>query len=279
MGDSAVNDTQLDMLLEISIAAGLEILAVYNQQEAIEISRKDDDSPITIADKNAHHLIENRLQKWTPEIPVFSEESDAIDSATRRSWERYWLVDPLDGTKEFIKRNGEFTVNIALVEKGVATVGVVHVPVSGVSYLGRVGFGAYKCDKEGCRKISTSTLDTSAAVRVVASRSHRGELVDKMLLDIEREIAAVELVSMGSSLKMCLIAEGMADFYPRLAPTSEWDTAAAHAVLSAAGGRIVDIDFKDLRYNQRESILNPHFIAMGDNSYPWQAIVRASLEA
>ena len=267
------------MLLEISIAAGLEILAVYNQQEAIEFSKKADDSPITIADKNAHHLIERRLHEWTPQIPVFSEESEAIDFSTRRNWETYWLVDPLDGTKEFLKRNGEFTVNIALVEKGVATVGVVHVPVSGISYLGRVGVGAYKCDKEGCRKILTSNLNIDAAVRVVASRSHRGELVDRMMLDIEREIGVVELVSMGSSLKMCLIAEGMADFYPRLAPTSEWDTAAAHAVLSAAGGSIVDTNFKELRYNQKESLLNPYFIAMGDNSYPWQAIVRASLEA
>ncbi|MBT3530330.1 MAG: 3'(2'),5'-bisphosphate nucleotidase CysQ [Gammaproteobacteria bacterium] len=277
MGDIALNDEQLESLLDIAAAAGREILTVYNQSEAIEVEKKADDSPITLADRNAHKLIEARLQEWTPEIPVFSEESDTIEPSVRKSWDKYWLVDPLDGTKEFVKRNGEFTVNIALIENGVATAGVVHVPVSGITYLGRVGLAAYKIEKARCTKISVSNLDQNAAVRIVASRSHKGESLEKLIRHIEHKLGEVEVVSMGSSLKMCLIAEGKADIYPRLAPTSEWDTAAAHAVVSAAGGRIVDTGFKDLRYNQKELLLNPNFIALGDSAYPWQSLLSASL--
>ena len=166
MGDIALNDEQLESLLDIAAAAGREILTVYNQSEAIEVEKKADDSPITLADRNAHKLIEARLQEWTPEIPVFSEESDTIEPSVRKSWDKYWLVDPLDGTKEFVKRNGEFTVNIALIENGVATAGVVHVPVSGITYLGRVGLAAYKIEKARCTKISVSNLDQNAAVRI-----------------------------------------------------------------------------------------------------------------
>lgn len=273
-------DQQLSAVRDIAIAAGNEILAVYNQAEAIEVTLKDDDSPLTEADRRAHALIVERLESLTPELPVLSEESDSIDFATRSGWDRYWLVDPLDGTKEFVKRNGEFTVNIALIEQGRAILGVVHVPVTGISYLGRLGVGAFKQEQDHSHSaISCLPVDnTTHPLRVVASRSHRGELVDKVIVAIETELGETQVVSMGSSLKICLLAEGAADIYPRLALTSEWDTAAAHAVLSAAGGEIYDTQFQPLRYNQKDVLLNPFFIALADTAYPWQALLQNSLD-
>lgn len=267
-------DQQLNALRDIAVSAGREILSVYNSDQAIAVTAKADNSPLTDADRRAHRLIEERLKNLTPDIPVLSEESELTDYQIRRSWERYWLVDPLDGTKEFVKRNGEFTVNIALIEKGRAHVGVVHVPVSGVTYLGKVGYGAWKQDGSGIVAIASSSFNAAGKpVRIVASRSHRGELLDGVIHIIETEIGKTELVSMGSSLKICLLAEGKADIYPRLAPTCEWDTAAAHAVLSAAGGKIVDTDFKPLLYNQKAEMLNPYFLALADSDYPWQQLL------
>ncbi|NQV68537.1 MAG: 3'(2'),5'-bisphosphate nucleotidase CysQ [Pseudohongiella sp.] len=267
-------DQQLDALRDIVVSAGREILSVYNSDQAIAVTDKADNSPLTDADRRAHRLIEDRLKNLTPDIPVLSEESEMIDFQIRRSWQRYWLVDPLDGTKEFIKRNGEFTVNIALIEQGRASMGVVHVPVSGISYLGKLGSGAWKQDGESIVAIHSSRLKPlDNLVRVVVSRSHRGELLDGIIQIIETELGETEVVSMGSSLKICLLAEGKADIYPRLAPTCEWDTAAAHAVLSAAGGEIVDIEFRPLRYNQKSELLNPYFFALADSAYPWQQLL------
>ena len=236
------DDQQLDAVKDIAVAAGCEILAVYNQHKNIDVTIKDDNSPLTEADRRAHVLIVSRLEALTPNLPVLSEESDAIDYQSRKTWERYWLVDPLDGTKEFVKRNGEFTVNIALIENGQATEGIVHVPVTGVTYLGKLGAGAWKQESDlSSTIIASAAIGThSSAVRVVASRSHRDDKLDRLINIIEAEHGETEVVSMGSSLKICLLAEGKADIYPRLAPTSEWDTAAAHAVLSAAGGEIFD---------------------------------------
>lgn len=267
-------DRQLDALTNIAIEAGAEILSVYNQAGPASVTTKADDSPLTDADRRAHDLIQKRLNSLTPDWPVLSEESDQIAYETRRRWDRYWLVDPLDGTKEFLKRNGEFTVNIALIEHGCAIAGVVHVPVTGVSYIGKLGLGAWKLEGKQCSAIRTSSLEPGKTpVRIVASRSHRGELLDRLIGVIESEFGSAEVVSMGSSLKMCLLAEGKADIYPRLAPTCEWDTAAAHAVLAAAGGDIVDTKFEPLRYNQKSELLNPHFLALADCSYPWQRLL------
>ena len=256
-------------------AAGAEILAVYQQSQAIEVSLKSDDSPLTEADQRAHQLIVTELARLTPDIPILSEESDSIDPETRRQWRTYWLVDPLDGTKEFISRNGEFTVNIALIESGVATLGVVHVPVSGLSYLGICGQGAWKQLAEGeALAISTATLNPDLKrVTVAASRNHKGEHMAALIKHLAAALGQVELIDMGSSLKICLAAEGKVDIYPRLAPTCEWDTAAAHAILKAAGGELVDAHFKPLRYNQKQNLLNPHFFAIADPSYPWQALI------
>ena len=225
----------LNEVKDIAIAAGVEILEVYNSDRAIAVTTKQDDSPITDADRRANRLIIDRLSKLTPDIPLLSEESDAIDFSQRKSWQRYWLIDPLDGTKEFISRNGEFTVNIALIENNTAVAGVVYVPVSGVSYLGGIGLGAWKqdlnCPDAVANPIKCRLMEQEIGVSIVASRRHRGEDLDAVIQQIEGQLGKVAIVSMGSSLKMCLLAEGRADIYPRLAPTSEWDTAAAQVRL------------------------------------------------
>jgi 3'(2'), 5'-bisphosphate nucleotidase len=267
----------LNAVNEIAIAAGCEILDVYNSDQAIEVSTKQDDSPLTDADRRAHRLIVDRLSRLTPDIPLLSEESDAIDYALRKSWQRYWLIDPLDGTKEFINRNGEFTVNIALIENGQSVAGVVHVPVTGISYFGGIGLKAWKqdCNQAGseAQAIASRPMQDNIAVRIVASRRHLGQQLDALVVKIEKHFGEATLLNMGSSLKMCLLAEGSADIYPRMAPTSEWDTAAAHGILSAAGGEIVDLRFQPLRYNSKPELLNPYFIALADPLYPWQELL------
>lgn len=267
----------LNAVNEIAIAAGSEILDVYNSEQAIEVSTKQDDSPLTDADRRAHLLIVDRLSSLTPNIPLLSEESDAIDYSLRKSWQRYWLIDPLDGTKEFINRNGEFTVNIALIENGQSVAGVVHVPVTGISYFGGIGIGAWKqninqLDNE-VQLIVSQAMQENSGVRIVASRRHLGEQLDALVEKIENHFGKATLLSMGSSLKMCLLAEGSADIYPRMAPTCEWDTAAAHGILCAAGGEIVDLQFRPLRYNSKPELLNPFFIALADRTYPWKQLL------
>ncbi len=254
----------LEPLLDIVRIASRRILEIYATDFAV--NRKSDQSPVTAADMAAHDAIVRGLQRLTPELPVLSEESSQIPFSERCRWDRYWLVDPLDGTKEFINRNGDFTVNIALVQEHAPVVGVVHIPVENLSYYGVVGAGAYRV-KSGAapQAIQVRPLD-GKTVRVVASRSHRGELLDGYL----EKLGIHEIVSRGSALKFCLVAEGAADVYPRLGPTSEWDTAAGHAVLLAAGGHVINVDGAPLRYNTKESLLNPHFIAYADASRDWR---------
>ena len=264
----------------IARRAGAAIMEVYSRAETLAVQYKEDDSPLTEADQRANAVIAAALDKLAPRLPVLSEESARPGWETRRRWRRYWLVDPLDGTKEFVKRNGEFTVNIARVNDGVAELGVVHVPVSGVSYLGEIGRGAFRREAGAapvpikCRPILRSGAESAPrSLKVVASRSHLDAHLRPVVERLESEFGAVELVNLGSSLKFCLIAEGRADVYPRLAPTSEWDTAAAHAVLAAAGGEICDTRFKPLRYNQKDGLLNPNFVAVGDQRQDWPAIL------
>jgi 3'(2'), 5'-bisphosphate nucleotidase len=280
MGTATVITTIDSLVIEkIAVDAGKEILNVYNGNSPVKVTTKADNSPLTDADCAADTLITARLQASFPDIPILSEESTSIDYATRRTWPRYWLVDPLDGTKEFISRNGEFTVNIALIENGDPVLGVVHVPVLGDTYSGRAGKGATKIDAQGNRQsiYSAKMTPSSSSIRIVASRNHRGDQLEKLIDDITLNIGKTEVVSMGSSLKMCLVAEGLADFYPRLAPTCEWDTAAAHGVLVAAGGQIVGLDFQPLRYNQKDDLLNPDFIAIADMAFDWQPVVSRAL--
>ncbi len=268
----------LDKVVALSKQAGEAILKVYADAEGMEIDTKADDSPVTAADLAAHAILEPVLTGLLDGVPVLSEEGEVPDFATRSSWDRYWIIDPLDGTKEFIKRNGEFTVNVALVENGEPVLGVVHVPVLDITYTGLKGVGAEKITAEGRQAIQTRRItDVQAngeSVGVVASRSHGAEAADALLERIGDALGEVELKNMGSSLKLCLVAEGAADLYPRLALTSEWDTAAAQAVVEAAGGTVVDIDLNLLRYNQKDSLLNPFFYVIGDNSYDWDGLLR-----
>ena len=248
-----------DGVIAIARQAAVDILAVYESEFAVE--HKDDRSPLTAADLAAHRRIVSGLQVLTPDIPVLSEESKGIDIAQRRTWSRFWLVDPLDGTREFIKRNGEFTVNIALIEDGVATFGVIQQPVSGGLWHGTLGAGAFRRDVDGNLDTAISVRKPATApLRIAASRSHR-DARTQALLDA---LTGSEAVACGSSLKFCRIAEGELDLYPRFGPTSEWDTAAGQAILEAAGGAVLDARGRPFRYNQRASLLNGDFIAFGD---------------
>ncbi|WP_457665695.1 3'(2'),5'-bisphosphate nucleotidase CysQ [Thiolapillus sp.] len=250
---------------QIARDAGAAILQVYAQD--FEVQEKADSSPLTQADMASHRLIESALGKLTPGIPVLSEESAAIPYAQRSQWSRYWLIDPLDGTREFVKRNGEFTVNIALIDEGYPVLGVVHVPVTGVTYFGDTRAGAFRQEADGNPQHIEVTRPCASPIRVAGSRSHAGDSLVKFL----QKLPPHEMVSMGSSLKLCLVAEGKADIYPRLGPTSEWDTAAAQAVVEAAGGQVTDTDLQRLAYNQKDSLLNPHFLVFGDDTIDWKA--------
>lgn len=265
----SVHGALLPKVLEIAGLAGQRILAIY--QTEFEVDAKADDSPLTAADLAAHEAIVSGLGALTPGWPVLSEESAEDSAATRQGWERYWLVDPLDGTKEFVKRNGEFTVNIALIEDGAPVLGVVHVPVKGVDYYGCEGLGAFRREAGGDARPISVTSPAAEPVRVVGSRSHRGSSLDAFL----ERLGEHEMVAMGSSLKLCLVADGSADVYPRLGPTSEWDTAAADAVVRAAGGRVVQLDGTPLAYNKPGEILNPYFLVYGDASRDWLALLAA----
>ena len=229
------------------------------------ITRKADESPLTRADLASHELISAELTANWPDIPVLSEESADIPWPTRRKWRQYWLVDPLDGTKEFINRNGEFTVNIALIRNHQPVIGIVHVPVTDTSYFGALETGAWRRQGENeARRIGVRRPSASPSI-IVGSRSHANPELNSQL----EQLGPHELVSMGSSLKFCRVAEGVADFYPRLGPTCEWDTAAAQGVVEAAGGRVVKSDGSALDYNKKESFLNPHFFVYGDPQKAW----------
>ncbi len=265
--------TLLKETSRIARRAGDAILEIYrgfasNRGVDPGVTYKKDDSPLTRADLASHRVIAAALEELTPDIPLLSEEGADIAYDQRRDWQRFWLIDPLDGTKEFIRRNGEFTVNIALIESGTPVLGIVHVPVLARTFSGAAGLGAW-CREgddggQGAPIRAAGTGDDT--LQVAASRSHPGPHLAAFL----EQLPEHKLKSMGSSLKLCLVGEGRADLYPRLGPTMEWDTAAAHAVVTAAGGRVLDFDGNALRYN-KENLLNPYFIVLGERSVPWRA--------
>lgn len=249
--------------IALATAAGAAILDVYAQDFSVE--HKDDRSPLTQADLASHRIIVEGLRALTPDLPVLSEEDADIPWSVRRTWSRYWLVDPLDGTREFVKKNGEFTVNIALVEGGVPVLGVVYAPVFDYLLHAERGGGAFL--RESGEDIAVMTRrPATAPLRVAASRSH----LDDRTAAVLQRMGDTERHGLGSSLKFCRIAEGRIDVYPRFGPTSEWDTAAAQCVLEAAGGVVLRLDGAPLDYNRKENILNPHFIALGDADLPWR---------
>lgn len=262
----------LEPVREIARAAAERILSIYEADFAVR--EKQDRSPLTEADMASHECIVVGLSKLTPGIPVLSEESKALPFAERSKWRRYWLVDPLDGTKEFIKKNGEFTVNIALIDRHEPVLGVVHVPVTETTYYAAEGAGCFRMAPGDAEPVQLKTRQANPTKLVVSgSRSHGGETLQKFVQSLPGE---VEFIAKGSSLKLCLVAEGLADIYPRFGPTSEWDTAAAQCVVEQAGGIVVDLDFQPIRYNAKDDILNPFFLVIADPSFGWRKWVEAS---
>lgn len=244
--------------------AGERILTVY--RDGFEVTSKADCTPLTTADMEAHHIIEAGLKNLSFKAPVLSEESGHIPAEERHGWETYWLVDPLDGTREFIKRNGEFTVNIALIHKGLPVLGVVYAPVLDLCYYACTSCGAWKQEKD--KAPSQIHVHSGKRDKVVVARSRSPETGPNMRTFLDK-LGDHDEVSMGSALKSCLVAEGAADVYARLGPTSEWDTGAAQCIVEEAGGHITDLKMKDLRYNTRESLINPHFFVFGTDEYHW----------
>lgn len=245
-----------DEVKKIAKRAGDSIMEIY-KEEHIDYVNKEDASPVTKADYSAHEIIVRELGKFSNKLPLISEESSLIKFSERRKWDRYWLIDPLDGTKEFIKKNGEFTINIALISKGVPIFGVVYAPAVDELYWGSQSNGAwFKKGGYYPQKISCLKHKKGDTWKVVGSRSHPSSSMSEYLV----KLGNYELIPMGSSLKICVVARGAAHLYPRFGPTSEWDTAAAHAVVRSAGGDIFTLQGEPLRYNQKDSLLNPQFI-------------------
>lgn len=279
MSDILTSDFLKHLLPQVEAAcvtAGEAILKVYQRQGGFAVETKADNSPVTDADFAAHNVLESSLAALLPDTPVLSEESDIPSYTERRRWRLYWLVDPLDGTKEFISGNGEFTVNVALIDGGKPVLGVVHVPVTKTTYTGIRGLGASKSANNQRHRIVARALPVSnqqEPVTLALSRRHRGEALAPLLKQLEDELGPLETKAVGSSLKFCMVAEGRADLYPRLGPTSEWDTAAAQAIVEAAGGMVVDKDFKPLRYNMKEELINPDFFVLGDPGFHWQSLL------
>ncbi|MDG6773707.1 3'(2'),5'-bisphosphate nucleotidase CysQ [Thiomicrorhabdus sp. ZW0627] len=268
----------LPEVCRISVLAGERILEVYEAIHPVEVENKSDGTPVTLADKQADELICSELSQLTPDIPLVTEESvGEIEFETRQAWSTFWLVDPLDGTKEFIERTGEFSVNIALVQDGKPILGVVYVPMTRILYCAYSGKGAYKhlvpeslepivwkdCAEPDYR-IHVHPVSSRLPIKVAVSRRHGGKVKDFM-----QALGETQTVRMGSAIKSCLVAEGVADVYPRFGPTSLWDTAAAQCVVEEAGGKVLDRFGNTLEYRQSQSLLNPYFMVVGDLSYSW----------
>ena len=258
----------LEGVIKLAHAAGDAILPFWRADVAV--TAKADDSPVTAADVAAHHVLLDGLTALDPSIPVLSEEDANIAQRIRAGWTRWWLVDPLDGTKEFIAGSEEFTVNVALIEHGRVVFGVVSMPTSGRCYYGGAGLGAWRADGDVIVPISVRhSPPAGEALTVVASRRHSSPAQERLLAGLSEQLGELTLVSVGSSLKFCLLAEGTADCYPRLAPTSQWDTAAAQGVLEGAGGVVLQLDGEPFSYPARESLLNESFLALPAQA-PWR---------
>jgi len=260
-------DDLLQAVKGIAYQAGQAILDIYQSAQEQNIEYKRDGSPLTTADKIANEIIIQGLTKLTPNLPILSEEGADIPYSERVSWDCYWLVDPLDGTREFIQRTGDFTVNIALIEKQHSVLGVVYVPVSDVCYYAARTVGAFKEQTGSAAEKIRVCTDIPESIRVVASRLHGKE----RLAPLVEKMPNHEIKYIGSSLKFCLIAEGAADIYPRMGLTSEWDSAAAQCIVEQAGGAVIDLYGLPLHYNVRDSLLNPYFLVVGNKQIDWLA--------
>ncbi len=266
-------------LLSLCREAGDAIHTLYHAPGADQYEAKGDDSPLTRADLRSHALLRRGLAALEPSLPLLSEESSPAELAERRSWHRFWLVDPLDGTKEFLTRTGEFTINIALIDRHRPVLGMLYLPLKERAYVGIPGVWArlyrwHSADKWSHSGLSTRALEPGHPLVVLASRRHRGARLQACLDWLERQWEPIERRNSGSALKFCQLVEGGGDFYPRFSPCSEWDTAAGQALLEAAGGCLLGLDGEPLRYNCRETLLSPHFIAFGDAEHPlWRQLL------
>jgi 3'(2'), 5'-bisphosphate nucleotidase len=253
----------LPQVIELVKQAGKEILEVAEQ--CIDIDCKLDSTPVTNADLAANHLIVSGLSNFSSKFPVLSEESTKIPFSQRQAWTTYWLVDPLDGTREFINNNGEYSINIALIHEHEAIFGVIYAPVQGVIYYAYQGAGAYKIDGlDEIQQIHVKNKRRTPLI-IACGNHHPGDDFEHFV----KQLGEVEFIPMGSSIKSCLVADGSADLYARLGPTSEWDTAAAQIIVEEAGGGLTDVNMQPLTYNTKDSLLNPHFLVFGDENEGW----------
>ncbi|MFZ3044956.1 MAG: 3'(2'),5'-bisphosphate nucleotidase CysQ [Desulfatirhabdiaceae bacterium] len=248
-----IDHINMDFLGLLAVEAGKAVLEIYDTDFTVDY--KADESPLTQADTRSHRIITHGLTERYPDIPILSEEGKSIPYEVRKTWHQFWLVDPLDGTKEFIRKNGEFTINIALIEDNQPVLGVIYVPVLDLLFLGNVRRGCTRDFRGVKTTLKMVAWKPQSKIRVVHSRSHQSPDMDTLL----NRLPAYSCISRGSSLKFCAVAAGEADFYPRLGPTSEWDTAAGHAIIMAAGGVVVDMQGNHLCYN-KESLLNSAFL-------------------
>lgn len=254
----------LEPLKKIAKQAADAIMRIY--QTDFDVQIKSDKTPVTEADFAAHKIISQGLSELIPGLPVLSEEGDIPDYSERKKWSSYWLVDPMDGTREFVNRSGQFTVNIALIENQQAVVGVIYAPVYQCCYFAVKDRGAYRINDGGVSQQIQIKPWAGEKIRIACSRVHRSSWLERLT----QVFKSYELVPLGSSLKSCYVADGQADIYLRMGPTCEWDTAAAQIILEQAGGALVDLDMQPLRYNSKESLLNPHFMSVGDTDHDWQ---------
>jgi 3'(2'), 5'-bisphosphate nucleotidase len=263
-------------LLDLCREAGERINTHYHAAGADRFESKGDSSPLTLADLDSHACLSAGLARLTPQLPILSEESTPEEVHGRRQWREFWLVDPLDGTKEFLARTGEFTINIALVRDHRAVLGMLYLPLEKTAYVGIPGLWArcYQGQAWTHRDISARPLVRERPMVVLASRRHRGPRLQDCLEWLERQWGDIERDNSGSALKFCQLAEGRGDFYPRYSPCCEWDTAAGQAILEAAGGALLGLDGQPLSYNRRDSLLSPEFLALGDPSHPlWASLL------
>ncbi|MCJ8319702.1 MAG: 3'(2'),5'-bisphosphate nucleotidase CysQ [Colwellia sp.] len=264
------NEKLLNIAIQSAKNAGVEVMKYYHQGN-YTAQLKEDDSPVTSADIASNDIIMDQLKTLTPDIPIISEEVGAVPFNERKHWQRYWLLDPIDGTGEFIIGSGDFAVNIALVENGWPTIGVIHAPDHCLTYYGQKNLGAFKDNSQSSNQIQVADYHSDKPVKVAISRRQELNLMGQYL----NSNLNYDYIALGScSLKNCLIAEGGADCYLRIGPTGEWDTGASQCILEQAGGSIINSEFKPLSYNQRESLSNPDFISLGSADFPWQQIIK-----
>ena len=270
-------DALVEPLLALCQKAAELICRHYHSAEAVNVESKADDTPLTRADVESHQLLVSGLRKLTPGIPILSEESSAAELAGRRDWSTLWLVDPLDGTKEFLGRTGEFTINIALVRGDRPILGIIYRPLEDQAWVGIPGQGAWRyrmLQTAAPEPVECRQLRAGQAMVVLASRRHRGRRLGECLSWIEGNWGPLARENSGSALKFCQLAAGEGDFYPRFSLCSEWDVAAGDALVAAAGGAVLGLDGKPLRYNQRDTLLSENFIALADPGHPlWSSFL------